>query len=174
MKRVFKIALICLLLGICGLNVFLLGDTIYKSQSMEVLLTNGDQLLLAPMLIILNIPSIIFNIKTLSFYKPKQKLNPSTLDGELLLSSADSINIRISKFLWIGNLLFGLAILILGMIFLNMVLKNPSDNIFSEVVRFLFSSGIFLIGIWILVEEWKMKRVLQKNQSSVIKTTQET
>lgn len=171
MKRVFKIILIILIILIGASSLVIFADEIITVHDIELIFIDGLSILLLPAFIILSIPATLFNIKTLHFYKQKHQKSVMPLDSDMV-TNENSLQINeISRFMWIGNLLLGISILVSAWLVLEIVLSNY-ENINSLLdIRYLIVGCTFAIGLWILVEEWNIYKAIKAFRSQTPKNT---
>ncbi len=170
-RKIFKIILICLI-SIIGL-LFGYGTvrTIIIYYQLNVGVSYFDLRMLLPIILfILSIPSLIFNIKTISHQVLRNKFEDGLLDSSFANETNPFSNLsQISIFLWITNFINGLIVLVLGIILSIDTIKNEtlSDFSFGFYIYLLCMLTVF-IGVSIIADEIYLL-ILKKKQKSIIK-----
>lgn len=153
MYKIFKILFILFITIVDIFCVFILFDEI---RSKGIGAFDDASLLILVSLLILSIPAITFQYRTLRFFEARRLSEKNILDislDEPIEGNSETKNIP--SLIWLGNAAFGLEIFIVGILAAMIFLKNLSPNgAYVMNIRFILITGLLVMGFAIMLETW--------------------
>lgn len=148
LKRILKIILLLL----CIAWVLLLIMALYSMFTIQKVSFEYEMLVI-PLNIIGGLLSIIFHVKTFKLYTKLE----------------DNIQFKI---LWISNLIFGISLIILSLYLWYTFYKIHTERENMEYsILFAICFTPFLLGTWLLIEEYLLYKSLLRYKEKVFKDT---
>ena len=131
MHKILKIIFIVTIVGLGALAIFILVEEMTRKGFYAI----NDQTLFIPLAVVVcSIPAFLFHLRSFRLLNPKVRehniLDVSLDESEIVLSG-----ISLHPVLWVGNFVFGLGLVILGILLLILIQDSPS--LFN--IRTLFS-----------------------------------
>jgi|GEM_PF-4095962 len=161
MHRIVKVFLLILVAAMSLLCVFVIGDETYRGIKNPT--RQFDITLLIPTgIFLLSIPCFLFHLNTLNYLNQS---NTTTSTDILDSFHIPGRKVKISIFLWICNLIYGLSFLGLGMFLVYILMtESPSQDVSHQFERYGVTLGFLILGFLLLADEWIIYRKYQKDQ----------